>query len=187
MAISNAEACKRWRARHPDRQRRSNRKWREKNPGKAQTSNLQWNANNPGKAAESCKNWQKNNPEKYQESRRNWARNNRASVIAYNLRRRARRAGVDECFSAAQARLVLDQFNGKCFKCGSSEKLQIDHHLPLALGHPLEFGNAVILCRSCNASKRDRLPEHFYSEVELIALSSLLKEQNLWSGHPSVA
>jgi 5-methylcytosine-specific restriction endonuclease McrA len=136
-----------------------------------------WRRNNPANAAQSRKNWRLDNPEKSLGASRNWKRNNYAHVLAYNAARRAKRRGIGEHFTAAQVRQVLEQFNFSCFKCKSIESPQIDHHMPLVLGHALEFGNAVVLCKRCNSSKRDRLPEVFYTETELAQLRNLLEEQ----------
>lgn len=178
---SAAEVCKRWREKHPERQKVSCRKWREKNPGKAAEMSRNWRKNNPKKNAQAQKNWKVNNPEKYQRYLQNRYKNHYATMLAHNARRRARRVGVEERFSAKQGRCVLEQFEYKCFKCGGVEKLQIDHHMPLALGYALEFGNAVVLCYRCNAGKRIKLPEAFYTVQELIVVTKMLDEQKFWS------
>ena len=178
---SAAEVCKRWREKHPERQKESCRKWREKNPGKAAEMTHNWYINNRERALQATKDWQANNPEKYKQHLQNQYKKYYARIVAYNAVRRARRAGVEEHFSAKQGRCVLEQFAYRCFKCNSAEKLQIYHHMPLALGYALEFGNAVVLCYRCNAGKRIKLPEQFYTPDELARVSLLLEEQKLWS------
>jgi 5-methylcytosine-specific restriction endonuclease McrA len=77
---------------------------------------------------------------------------------------------------------VRQLFNNKCFRCGiSSEEhkqlynidLSLDHHYPLSKQNALDNNNAVLLCRSCNSKKADKLPENFYSETELLQLLTL--------------
>lgn len=71
-------------------------------------------------------------------------------------------------------------FDNKCFKCGSTERLDIDHHIPIKLGGHLVPGNLVALCKLCNNNKHDRLPDEFYAPDELKALEPLLvKEREL--------
>ncbi len=43
----------------------------------------------------------------------------------------------------------------KCRYCGATEKLQLDHIVPLARGGNNDDGNFQILCQSCNSHKRD--------------------------------
>lgn len=45
-----------------------------------------------------------------------------------------------------------------CASCGSTEKPEIDHILPIALGGTSEPGNLQILCAPCNRSKGAKHP-----------------------------
>ncbi len=56
----------------------------------------------------------------------------------------------------------------------SKERLQIDHWLPLSLGNPLTRKNAVLLCKSCNSSKKDKLPTLKFNENIVRKIESLL-------------
>ena len=161
----DAEKQKQYRVKHRETFNARDRNWRKKNPEKQ---------------AQACKTWRLANPEKSLEAHRTWQRNHYAHVLAYNAARRAKRSGVGEHFSADQVQQVLEQFGARCFKCGNTETLSIDHHMPLVLGHALEFGNAVVLCRKCNSRKKDKLPEKFYTTDEFARVSALLEEQKLW-------
>lgn len=44
-----------------------------------------------------------------------------------------------------------------CAACGGTEKLQVDHIVPISRGGRTELGNLQILCRRCNISKGARL------------------------------
>lgn len=46
---------------------------------------------------------------------------------------------------------------GKCIKCGSTEKLTIDHIIPLSKGGSKAQSNWQILCLKCNRAKKDRI------------------------------
>lgn len=89
-------------------------------------------------------------------------------------RRLERKRGIDMQFSDADMKAVHQRFKHQCFNCGCSDHLQIDHNYPLSLGYGLTPFNAVLLCRSCNASKSDKLPYEFYSEHRLIRLEAIL-------------
>lgn len=46
----------------------------------------------------------------------------------------------------------------KCVKCMKTNNLSIDHIIPISKGGSDELNNLQFLCRSCNSSKRDKLP-----------------------------
>lgn len=88
-------------------------------------------------------------------------------------RRRERKHDLDMQFTHEDVKLVHERFEHKCFNCGRTNRLQIDHHFPLSRGHGLLPSNAVLLCKSCNSSKNNRLPENFYSIEQLEKLNAL--------------
>lgn len=68
-------------------------------------------------------------------------------------------------------------FDNKCFRCGHPDELEIDHHIPIALGGHLVPGNLVALCKVCNNFKKDKHPDEFYSNDKLLTLQPLLEAQ----------
>ncbi len=48
---------------------------------------------------------------------------------------------------------VWQRDQGKCVKCGSSEKIEFDHVIPIAKGGSNTERNIQLLCESCNRSK----------------------------------
>lgn len=88
--------------------------------------------------------------------------------------------GVVEIFTPYQRGRIRKQFGRKCFRCGKAKRLCIDHNLPLCAGNALDYGNAVVLCRSCNAKKGTKLPTEFYTPAELRRLETYLAEQRSW-------
>lgn len=54
--------------------------------------------------------------------------------------------------------VALSLYFPECIVCGSKNDLSTDHVYPLSLKNGLKPGNAIKLCRSCNASKGNRPP-----------------------------
>jgi len=52
---------------------------------------------------------------------------------------------------------VWNRDSGKCVKCGSQEKLEFDHIIPLSKGGSDTARNIQLLCENCNRSKGDSL------------------------------
>jgi len=98
--------------------------------------------------------------------------NHRELYRAYTIKRRELRNKIEDVKSINTS-IVIDMFNGKCFKCGKNTRLSIDHHMPLSKGFKLSYSNAVVLCSNCNSSKNNKHPKEFYSKDELIKLNSM--------------
>ena len=92
-----------------------------------------------------------------------WVQNNPQKRREIDRRRRERKQRLDNNYTVCDEQYTRGLFNNQCVNCGSTEKLCIDHHYPLSKGYPLTRENGVVLCHSCNSSKRDKLPEQFYS------------------------
>ena len=88
-------------------------------------------------------------------------------------RRRERKLNID--INIVQYEMIYQKFNRQCFNCKTRNKLEVDHHYPLSKGYGLSLVNAVLLCRSCNASKGNHMPEEFYTEEKLSQLKEILK------------
>jgi 5-methylcytosine-specific restriction endonuclease McrA len=79
------------------------------------------------------------------EQRREANRRRRALVLAANS------PGVAE----KDWQRMLRRHQGKCAYCGSSERITMDHIVPIARGGWHAIGNVTPACFPCNASKRD--------------------------------
>jgi hypothetical protein len=82
-------------------------------------------------------------------------------------RRRESKLKLDIQFTHEDVKRVYEYFNYQCFNCDSLSDLCIDHHRPLSKGHGLSLDNAVLLCRRCNTSKYNKMPEEFYDQNKL--------------------
>jgi 5-methylcytosine-specific restriction protein A len=56
-------------------------------------------------------------------------------------------------FSAATRKALLHAANGRCQVCGSANKMQVDHLVPVAYGGTAELENGLVLCDVCHRAK----------------------------------
>ena len=124
------------------------------------------------------KQFRQENKELLSEQERKYRELHKEQYIAwtrFNARkRRARQQQLQENYTKEDEQYTRTLFNNQCANCGSTDKLCIDHHYPLSKGNALTRENAVVLCRSCNASKHIKSPESFYSPEKLLLIESLL-------------
>lgn len=52
---------------------------------------------------------------------------------------------------------ILIKDGSCCAYCGSTEKLEVDHIIPVAKGGRNELSNTQVLCEGCNMRKGDRI------------------------------
>ena len=69
------------------------------------------------------------------------------------------KAGLTPTGYQKHRKAVLDRDGHACRYCGSTDKLVLDHLLPVGRGGDDSIDNLITACKSCNAKKRDRLPE----------------------------
>lgn len=61
---------------------------------------------------------------------------------------------------------LLEIADYKCQECGKRDNLTVDHVIPITRGGKNELNNFQILCRSCNASKNNKLPHEWKAEQD---------------------
>lgn len=54
-------------------------------------------------------------------------------------------------------RAVIERDGRRCVQCSSTEKIQLDHIIPIALGGATSVANLQVLCSECNHAKSDAL------------------------------
>lgn len=74
----------------------------------------------------------------------------------YHLTRRARKLNAPGSHTAAEWRVLVDEYDGRCAYCGSAGKMTRDHVVPLSRGGSDDIDNIVPACPTCNSSKGDR-------------------------------
>jgi 5-methylcytosine-specific restriction endonuclease McrA len=135
------------------------------------------------------KKWVDKNREKVREIKKRYAKTEQGritSLLGAHRRLNRKRLIDTDIISESELKFIFNKFRNQCFNCNSKNKLELDHHYPLSMGFALSINNAVLLCKSCNSSKNNKLPESFYSPEQLTDLQlnygiskSPLKEEQL--------
>lgn len=114
------------------------------------TPGSKWSGYSPDKSAQLAymREYTKRNRDRHNERGRAWAKNNRAYR---NFMCQVRRAAGVITFDQWQA--VFDKSGHVCVACGSADRLQLDHIVPVARGGRTEPDNLQVLCGPCNQSK----------------------------------
>ncbi len=80
-------------------------------------------------------------------------------------------------------RQIFKFYNNKCFNCGSTKRLHIDHILPRSEGGDVAFRNLQPLCEKCGNDKGNALPEEVevYCDIYFGHYPSDAYEELFWS------
>jgi len=60
---------------------------------------------------------------------------------------------------------ILEKCKHRCMNCGSTEKLEVDHIIPLTRGGRHDEDNMQILCKSCNCKKHNSIDFRKYFKI----------------------
>lgn len=179
------EEFREWSKQNPERVRARTKKWRDANPDWVKNYQREWAKENKDRLSEAAKQWRADNREtllqqkkddylKNREKRlaqsREWQRNNPEKVIARNLRwvkanpeaakaithrRRAKKAGTEGFYTAADVARMIERQQGLCNGCilPLPKNYHVDHVTPLSRGGSNWPTNLQLLCPTCNTSK----------------------------------
>lgn len=96
-------------------------------------------------------------------------------------------------FSDKQKQEIFDRDNHTCVECGATENLETDHIKPWEKGGQTIVENGQTLCRTCNASKSNKISDDTLSKLSIRELGDLFRngkitlEQQLAHSNKSVA
>lgn len=131
--------------------RQYHKNWVQNNPERVKETRLAYERDHYDRIQNSTTNWRKNNLERHKTNKKKWNQANAARTVEMVQRRRARK-------KSNGVYLISDKFLQKlysspCAICGSSEKIEADHIIPILRGGVHSEANLQPLCRSCNGSK----------------------------------
>lgn len=108
----------------------------------------------PIKAIASVRKYQESNPDKVRENNQNFRANNPLKVRQYRRDRRTRMANNKSFFVSEKEQARL--YASPCFACGSFDRIEVEHLIPVTRNGDDGIGNLVALCKPCNLSKLNK-------------------------------
>jgi 5-methylcytosine-specific restriction endonuclease McrA len=116
----------------------------------------EWRKNNLNERREKERAWAALNKDRKNRSNREWAGRNKDRIKAWSV---ARRGTIRDKKGFADAVAeILRRANGLCCYCQKpSDRLEIEHIVPIARGGTSDPENLTAACRTCNASKGSKL------------------------------
>jgi len=89
----------------------------------------------------------------FDSERRKFERLRHKFELAQHTEPRTERTGIPEEVRVA----VWRRDNGRCVRCGSRERLEYDHIIPVSCGGSSTVRNVELLCEKCNCSKGPKI------------------------------
>lgn len=59
-------------------------------------------------------------------------------------------------------------YKSNCFYCGSNEKIEVDHVIPISRGGRHSIGNLVSACLTCNRSKNNKFLTEWKADAKIL-------------------
>ena len=165
-----------------DSVRAQNRDWYDRNRQKRRAYNLGYRQEHGDelRAKERERNRQRyiENPRAQLDYYKRWRLRNleraRNYVRVSSNKRRAAAAGTHFTFREWEALLVYH--GSRCAYCGSADRIEADHRIPLHRGGSNAIENILPACRHCNRRKHRRTEEEFRALLQAERALALLRE-----------
>lgn len=148
--------------RDPVKNRAHAKRWAQQNPDRVRENIRRWNRENADHVRRSQQRRYYLNYDRIRAQQEEWIRAHPGARADYSRRRRAREFNTATSMlgghSTAYMRHVqAELLTGRCFYCGGSDRLTIDHVVPLSRGGLHHPENLVAACFPCNRSKSNLL------------------------------
>lgn len=151
---------------NPEYFRAIQRKWREANPERKREISAQYGERHRERL--NAKQRERSRSPERQEFMRGYLRKHREAnpdlyrTYTHNRRARSLAGGVH---TSEEWLAKIDEFNGRCAYCASSEDLTRDHVVPLCRGGSNQISNIVPACNSCNSRKNRLTGEEYLARL----------------------
>lgn len=105
-----------------------------------------------------------------------------ASLRAKNIRRNRHNGTGD--LTAMQWQGILELFEFRCAYCGSTEKLSMEHIIPVSKGGALTKANIIVACQHCNSSRGNKKFDEWLTHIPESSRAKILWYIN--EGHKAI-
>lgn len=136
------------------------REKRMKDPTSSRKAVAKWQASHKEQKKESKRSWRHNNRKKANAIALRWINKNKARVASYAENRRAEKFNTQNRISVKEWADILFFYGYRCLACGTTEKITMDHVIPLIKGGEHSAKNVQPLCKSCNSKKHDKIIDY---------------------------
>lgn len=103
--------------------------------------------------------WAKKNPDRHRQNSAKWIKANPWYAVASVNARRVKKRGAAGNYTKGDIDAILVRQGGICASCGSDQRLEVDHIVPISKGGSNWPENLQVLCRGCNARKSSKTPK----------------------------
>ena len=154
-----------YQAAHRKEQYAHTKAWRKRNTEKMKEAGRRQYAQNAEHRRKVKSAWAMANVEKIKAYQEKYRLNHLPQVAekAHRYRAKKRLNGVYKVSDKELIRL----YSSPCIACGTTERVTIDHIIPIARGGTHSIGNLQSLCLKCNSSKNDRTMSEWKFQILL--------------------
>lgn len=146
--------CPLWYQANKERRKEIMRRYRERHPERVKAAARSYVERNPEKVKEIHRRKHEADKARRNAFMRAWKRAHPESVVGYQTKRRAMKAGNGGSHTPKQWLELCARVGGKCVKCGAVDNLTRDHIQPISQGGTDSIENIQPLCLRCNVQKR---------------------------------
>jgi len=154
-----AALAKQWYLANNDRGKASRRAWNATNKPSIKIYNREYRQKNSESVRAAKQAYYYADIKRDQNRCRAWREKNPEKAKAVSHRKLARIKNAEGKWTAAEWAALKESHGNRCAACGSTNRLEADHIIPLARGGTNWISNIQPLCKSCNCKKR-----HFYAK-----------------------
>ena len=143
-------------------------RFRLDNPERAREIYSNWRQANVEDARSNYNRWRSRNVEQRREYLRSWYQQNPGKKAEHDNTRRGLEQDAKGRFTADQWEARLEYHGHKCYYCGSVDRIQVEHRIPLSRGGTNWPSNLVPACRTCNSSKGTKTEKEFLDKHQFV-------------------
>jgi 5-methylcytosine-specific restriction endonuclease McrA len=155
------EKRNRRRAENPEKTKAEYRKYELGRKGKRIAQKADWYFRNAEKIKDGKRKEYAENREVESKRKSKYAREHPEIGRLRNNKRRAKLLNAPGIgITYKEWSLIVTRYGNKCLACGATEKIEMDHIVPLSKGGAHDPSNVQPLCKSCNCKKHDKIMDY---------------------------